>query len=102
MGVTVQELSPQLSEYFGVKDGVLVTSVAEQSPAAKAGLKAGDVVISVNGASIESSSELRRQVQRLNAGEDFSVDVMRDKKRLTLKGKMDEARNRRTTLRTAL
>jgi len=99
LGVTVQELSPQLSEYFGVKDGVLVTSVTEQSTAAKAGLKAGDVITSINGASIGSSSELRRQTQRLNAGEDFTVAVTRDRKSVTLKGQMDE-RNRRTTFRT--
>ena len=44
LGVGIQELTPQLAEYFGTKDGVLVTSVEPETPAAKAGLKAGDVI----------------------------------------------------------
>jgi S1-C subfamily serine protease len=49
LGVTVQELSPQLADYFGVDDGVLVSSVTEESVAAAAGLQAGDVITSVDG-----------------------------------------------------
>lgn len=99
LGVTIQDVSPQLAEYFGAKDGVLVTSVAEDSAAAKAGLKAGDVITSLNGSTIESTSDLRRNIQRLEGGAEFTLDVMRDKKTVTLKGKMDE-RNRRTTFRS--
>ena len=49
LGVTVQELSRQLADYFGVDDGVLVSSVTEESVAAAAGLQAGDVITSVDG-----------------------------------------------------
>src|SRR5204863_3258457 len=52
LGVSVQEVTPELAEYFGVKQGVLVASVAPDSPAAKAGLKAGDVITAANGKSI--------------------------------------------------
>ena len=46
LGVNVQELTPELAAYFGVKDGVLVSAVQADTPAAKAGLKAGDVITS--------------------------------------------------------
>lgn len=95
LGVEVSDVSPQLAEYFGAKDGVLVTAVTERSAAAKAGVKAGDVITSINGATVDSASELRRRTQRLEAGADFTIDVTRDKKNVTLKGKMDEQRNRR-------
>lgn len=96
LGVTVSDLSSQLAEYFATKDGVLVTSVASDSAAAKAGIKAGDVITGVNGSSVGSPSELRQRVQRLDDGDEFTVTVMRDKKSLTLKGKFESGRSRRT------
>lgn len=96
LGVTTSELSPQLAEYFGTKEGLLVSSVAADSAAAKAGVKAGDVITTFNGVAVESSSELRRAIQRLDDGAEFTIGVMRDKKGVTLKGKMESARNRRT------
>jgi serine protease Do len=98
LGVTVGDLSPQLADYFGTKDGVLVTSVVNDSAASRAGLKAGDVVTAFNGSSVGSPAELRRQIQRLEAGDDFTIAVVRDKKAQTLKGKMEERRERRRTV----
>lgn len=95
LGITVSDLSSQLAEYFGTKDGVLVTSVYDQSAAAKAGVKAGDVITSFNGSSVGSPSELRQRIQRLQEGEELSITVVRDKKSLTLKGKVETFRNRR-------
>ncbi len=60
LGVGIEELTPQLAEYFGTKDGVLVTSVEPDTPAAKAGLKAGDVITSVNG----KAGQQRRRAHR--------------------------------------
>ena len=103
LGITIADLSPQLAEYFGTKDGVLVSSVTDDSSAAKAGLKAGDVVTAFNGESVESPSELRRLIARLEDGASFTVDVMRDKKPLTLKGTLEAQRDRRRwTVRTVL
>jgi serine protease Do len=96
LGMTVGDLSDQLAGYFGVKDGVLVTSVADNSAAAKAGIKAGDVVTSFNGTDVTQPSALRRQIQRLQDGDEFTVGVVRDKKALTLKGKAETTRTRRT------
>jgi len=96
LGLTVGDLSSQLAEYFGTKDGALVTSVYDDSAAAKAGIKAGDVITSFNGAEVTDPSDLRRRIQRLQSGDEFTVGIMRDKKPLTLKGKIETARNRRT------
>jgi serine protease Do len=96
LGITVGDLSDQLAAYFGVKDGVLVTSIAESSAASKAGIKAGDIITSFNGSDVEGPSDLRRRIQRLQDGDEFTVGVVRDKKSLTLKGKAETTRSRRT------
>lgn len=101
LGITVNSLTPQLADYFGAKDGVLVTAVTADSTAAAAGLKAGDVITAVNGAAVGDAADLRRRIQALGDGEEFTIDVVRDKKTVTLKGKAD-ARERRRTVRTVL
>ena len=94
LGLTVSDLSSQLAEYFGTKDGALVTSVYDDSAAAKAGIKAGDVITRFNGAEVIDPSDLRRRIQRLQSGDEFTVEVVRDKKPLTLKGKVETTRSR--------
>ena len=96
LGLTVSDLSSQLAEYFGTKDGALVTSVYDDSAAAKAGIKAGDVITRFNGAEVIDPSDLRRRIQRLQSGDEFTVEVVRDRKPLTLKGKVETTRSRRT------
>jgi serine protease Do len=88
LGASVEDLSGELTEYFGVKHGVLVRSVTDGSPAAKAGLKAGDVITSVNGTTVEEPSDVSRTLDRLEDQAEFTIDVMRDKKPLTLKGQL--------------
>ncbi len=89
LGITLDDLSSQLAGYFGTKQGVLVSSVADNSVAAKAGLKAGDVITSFNNEPVTSASGLRRRIQRLDDGAEFTIGVMRDKKAMTLKGKVE-------------
>ena len=96
LGITVGDLSQQLAEYFGTKDGVLVTSVADNSAASKAGIKAGDVITSFNGSDVTSPSDLRQRIRALHDGDEFTVGVMREKKPVTLKGKAETTRPRRT------
>lgn len=96
LGITVDDLSPQLAEYFGTKEGVLVTSVQDASAGAKLGLKAGDVITSVNGSVVDDPAELRRRLQNVDEGAEFTLTVMRDKKPQTLKGKLDQTVRRRS------
>ena len=98
LGIGIEDLSPQLAEYFGTKDGVLVSSVEADSAAAKAGVKAGDVITTVNGNTVDSSSELRRRLSSADPGEEFTLGIMRDKRAMTLKGKFENPPDRRRTL----
>jgi serine protease Do len=102
LGVSVSTLSDQLADHFGAKNGVLVNNVTEGSAAAKAGIKAGDVIVSVNGSSVETTGDVSRHMQKLETGDEFTVEVMRDRKSMTLKGKVEAAPNRRYTSRTIL
>jgi serine protease Do len=79
LGVGIQPLTPQLGEYFGAKEGVLVTTVEPDSPAAKAGLKAGDVITAVGDTAVTTPSELTRAIRRAE-GEQVSITYYRDKK----------------------
>ena len=100
LGVSVSELSPQLSEYFGTKEGVLVTTVRDNSNASRAGLKAGDVITSLNGGTVTTAADLRRRAQRLEAGDEFTLAIVRDRKPMSLKGKVEAAQPRRSSVRT--
>jgi serine protease Do len=100
LGVSVSELSPQLSEYFGTKEGVLVTTVRDNSNASRAGLKAGDVITSLNGGTVTTAADLRRRAQRLEGGDEFTLAIVRDRKPMTLKGKVEPPQTRRSTTRT--
>jgi len=84
LGVTLSPLSDQLAGYFGVKEGVLVSSVASNSAGASAGVRAGDVITAINGQNVSSSADVTRA---LRADTDGAVDitVMRDKKSVSLK-----------------
>ncbi len=86
MGVSTVQLTKQLGDYFGIADGkgVLVTSVSDGSPAAKAGLRAGDVITTVDGEMIEGPGDLSRAVNKNKDG-DVTVVVIRDKKQRTFK-----------------
>ena len=94
LGVTVEELTPQLAKYFGAKDGVLISSVAEDSAASRAGLMAGDVIVSVNGQSVASSRDLMRGL-RGAADTDMTIGIVRDKKETSVKARLDDLRTRR-------
>lgn len=86
LGVQLETLTPQLGEYFGAKNGgVLVSGVTAGSAAEKAGLKAGDVIVSINGARVDAVDDLREEL-RETTGTDLTIGIVRDKKETTLKG----------------
>lgn len=91
LGVTVQSLTRDLEDYFGVKNGgALVSSVLPDSAASKAGLKAGDVIVSVNGRSVADADDLINKIEDVNG--EATIVVMRDKKELTLKATIERPR----------
>lgn len=96
LGVRVQELAPELATYFGVKDGLLVNSVETETPASKAGIKAGDVIGSVNGKAVATTAELVKELADKDG--EVTIGVTRDKKPLTLKATLEP---RKTPVRHA-
>jgi serine protease Do len=86
LGLTYQKLSGQLARYFKVDDGaLLVTEVETDGPAAKAGLKAGDVIVKLNGHAVDDVSDVRRTLGETPSGAEVTVTVQRDGHPLDLK-----------------
>ena len=84
-GLMVENLTPQLGDFFGARDGqgVLVRSVEKGSRAEKAGFRAGDVIVKVNGESISDSGDFTHAMHgRKNST--VNVSIIRDKKEQTL------------------
>ena len=93
LGVQIQDLSEQLSEYFKVKDGngVLVSEVVEDSPAKKAGLKAGDIITKVDDEDIENANDLTMTIRSYEPDSKVSVAIIRDGKKKKLDAILGEA-----------
>ena len=86
IGVSTMELTKQLADYFGITGGkgVLVTSVTDDGPAAKAGVRAGDVITAVDGEVIDSPGDISRVINRKKEG-DVSLTVIRNKSQQTIR-----------------
>jgi serine protease Do len=86
IGVSTVELTKQLADYFGVPagKGVLVTSVVEDGPAAKAGVKAGDVITAVDGQEVDSPGDVSRVISGKKEG-DVTLTVIRNKSQQTFR-----------------
>jgi serine protease Do len=83
LGVEVQPLTPQLAEFFGVKQGLLVASVVESSPAATVGIKAGDIILSVGGQPVASRGQLVRALRDQGDAAQTSIEYSRQGKTAT-------------------
>ncbi|MGH9882576.1 MAG: PDZ domain-containing protein [Pyrinomonadaceae bacterium] len=85
IGVSTIQLTRQLADYFGIADGkgVLVTSVTADGPAAKAGIKAGDVITAVDGEKIDGAGDLSRAINKKKEG-DVALTVVREKNQRTI------------------
>jgi len=86
LGVSLVDISPELREHYGAgkENGVLIDSVADGSPADKAGLKVGDVVVSVDGKDVRWSGDLRRALADKKEGDTVRIEVLRNRARQTL------------------
>jgi len=91
VGVRLQGLTDQLGDYFGIEggDGALVTSVTEDSPAATAGIQAGDVIVAVGSKSVEGPGDVARAVRGAEAGP-AEVTVIRDGQRRSFTVTLEE------------
>lgn len=93
LGIEGESLTGQLGEFFGVPGGkgVLVRSVTANTPAEKAGLKAGDVIVKVDGESVKDIVELRGALRDRSRKGDVPVTVVRNKREMTVTVHLEHA-----------
>jgi C-terminal processing protease CtpA/Prc len=98
IGVKVQDLTEQLGDYFGATggEGVLITEVEEDMPAQKAGLKAGDVIVAVDGKKIEDSNELISAISEKEKGDKVNIKVIRNHQPQTFAVEVEEGKGERS------
>ena len=96
LGVNVQNVTPALADSFGLKNraGARVAEVTPDSPAAKAGLKEGDVITGFNGAEVADANRLTLEVTSVAPGTKVNIDVLRDGKTEKLAATTGERPNR--------
>lgn len=94
LGVVIQDLTPDLAVALEVEigEGAVITQVSPESPAARAGLKLGDVVFEMDGRPIRGSADLRNKVGLTPIGREVQLKVIRDGRRLTLRSRVGEIR----------
>ena len=92
LGVLAESIEGQIADYFGVKEGVLVRSVMKDSAAEKAGIKAGDVILEVDGEKVDTPGEVSSTIRSARSKKTFPVTVMRNRKEMTLSVTLEEDR----------
>jgi Do/DeqQ family serine protease len=97
LGVTVQRITPDLASSLGLPNtrGALISGVVDGSPAAKAGLRQGDVVTSYNGKGVEDNNQLRNSVANTKPGSTVSLQVLRNGRTETVQATVAELESTR-------
>lgn len=84
LGIGLSPLSDQLASYFGAKNGVLVSRVEPDSPAAQAGLRAGDVITAVAGRTVNDAADVTEGIRAAAPGSAVELRIVRDRKEMTV------------------
>jgi serine protease Do len=92
IGISIEPITPKIKKAFRLKDmkGVLVTHVMDDSPAAKAGFKAYDIIRKINGVEVPEIRKLHKELAKYIAGADIQIEVLRNQKPRTLKVTLEE------------
>jgi len=88
LGVVIQPLTPELAKHFGLYYGVIITQVQKNSPAEKAGIKSGDIIVAVNGKKVEDPNDLQKYITRAGPQAKVRITVIRDGKKIKLTAKL--------------
>ena len=91
LGVLPQEVNQAVAQYYGLEkpEGVLIAQVNEDTPAKKAGLEDGDIILSVDGRDIRNPSMLRNVISLSDVGHEAKLEILREGKRKTVDVKLD-------------
>jgi len=92
LGVHIQDLTPELARAFGIKDGtgVLIGDVSSDTPASRAGLKKGDVILKVNGEPVGAMNQLHVQIAQFAPGTQIKLQIWRNGATQDVSVKLDE------------
>ncbi len=90
LGVVIQEITPDIAEAIGVKQGIIIAQVLKGSPADRAGLKVGDIIVALNGKKLDSVRDLQFSIMKTKPGTEVELTIIRDGKRKTLRVKVGE------------
>ena len=92
LGVMIQKITPELAETFKLSDshGALINDVVPNGPAARGGLKRGDVIVKFNGVEIVSVQNLPKQVAAVDPGKSVKVEIVRDGNKKSLDVTLDK------------
>ncbi|KAF4516247.1 hypothetical protein B566_EDAN000487 [Ephemera danica] len=99
LGVGIQPLTPELAKKFGVteNEGILVNEVFEKDPAAEAGIRPGDIILTIDGSVVDSPNKLSRLIGALPPGAAPKIEVIRDFTRHILTVPLSERRDTAVT-----
>jgi len=101
LGAQAQDLTPQLAEAFDIpfRRGAVISHVDKDSPAARSGLKPGDIVTEINGKAVKNANTLRNYMGLVRIGQSVKMKVLRDNKVLILTAKVAEQDNQKDSIR---
>src|SRR3546814_6706995 len=86
----IQDLTPDLAEALRLPRtaGAVIASVEEDTPAERAGLRPGDIVVAVNGRAVEDSADLRNAIGLMRAGSEVELTLLRDGREITVSARL--------------
>lgn len=90
LGVVIQDITPGIAEAVGVKEGVIISQVVPGSPADKAGLKVGDIIVEYNGEKVRDARDLQFKVMKTKPGTEVELKIVRQGKEKVLRVKIGE------------
>ncbi len=97
LGVLVQDVTPELADALDLEEahGAVISQVLKDSPAERAGLQVGDVVVAINGEAVKNSAQMRNRIGLLRVGSTVTLEIIRDGRRKTVKAVIEEPRRER-------